>query len=140
MKITLKRIDDAFHMEATNDTGNTLRLDGSPKVGGSSQSMRPMQAVIAAAGGCSSIDVISILKKQRQPLDDLQIEIEAEREEGAVPSLFTKIHVHYKLYGDLKEKKVKQAVDLSMEKYCSVMKILEKVAEVSWEYEIIRKS
>ncbi|MEM8526494.1 MAG: OsmC family protein [Bacteroidota bacterium] len=137
MKITLKRIDDAFHMEATNDTGNTLRLDGSPTVGGTNQSMRPMQAVIAALGGCSSIDVISILKKQRQPLDDLEIEIDAEREEGAIPSLFTKIHVHYKLHGDLKEEKVKQAVDLSMEKYCSVVKILEKVATVSWGYEIV---
>ncbi|MEM6697927.1 MAG: OsmC family protein [Bacteroidota bacterium] len=140
MKITLKRIDDAFHMEATNENGNTTRMDGSPKVGGSNQSMRPMQTVIAALGGCSSIDVISILKKQRQPLDDLQIEIDAEREEGAVPSLFTNIHVHYKLYGDLKEEKVKQAVDLSMEKYCSVVKILEKVAKVTWAYEIIRES
>ena len=140
MKITLKRIDDAFHMEATNENGNTTRMDGSPKVGGSNQSMRPMQTVIAALGGCSSIDVISILKKQRQPLDDLQIDIDAEREEGVVPSLFTKIHVSYRLYGDLKEEKVKQAVTLSMEKYCSVVKILEKVAEVSWEYKIIRPS
>lgn len=137
MKITLQRIDDAFQMLARNESGNLVVMDGSPAVGGSNQGMRPMQAVIAALGGCSSIDVISILNKQRQPLDDIQITIEAEREADAVPALFTTIHVHYKLFGAIKAAKAEQAVSLSMEKYCSVTKILEKTAKVTWSYEVI---
>lgn len=136
MEINLKRLDDAYHMEATNDTGNTIQTDGSPKIGGHNKAMRPMQMLLAALGSCSSIDVIYILGKQRQVLDDIQINIKAERAEDETPSLFTKIHVHYDLYGDLKEEKAEQAVRLSMEKYCSVSKMIEKTAEITWSYTI----
>lgn len=137
MKINLKRIDDAYQMEATNELGNTIRMDGSPSIGGGNKSMSPMEAVIAALGGCSSIDVISILGKQRQPLENLEVEIEADREEGKVPSLFTEIRVHFKMYGDIKDAKAKQAVDLSMEKYCSVAMLLQKTAKIVGTYEVI---
>lgn len=138
MKIELQRIDDAYQMLARNENGNTVILDGSPAVGGSNQGMRPMQSLIASLGGCSAIDVISILNKQRQPLQDLKISIDAERQTDATPSLFTTIHVHYKLFGDLKEEKVQQAVSLSMEKYCSVAKIIEKTATITWSFEIVK--
>jgi len=138
MKMTLKRIDDAFHMEATNENGNVTYTDGSPAIGGSNQAMRPMQLMLVGLGGCSSIDVIHLLKKQRQPLDDIQIEINAKREEDAVPSLFTSIHIHFKLFGELNEKKVERAVELSMEKYCSVAMILKKGAEITWDWEVIK--
>lgn len=138
MKIELQRIDDAYQMLARNENGNTIILDGSPAVGGSNQGMRPMQSLIASLGGCSAIDVISILNKQRQPLQDLKISIDAERQTDATPSLFTTIHVHYKLFGDLKEEKVQQAVSLSMEKYCSVAKIIEKTATITWSFEIVK--
>ena len=137
MKITLKRLNDAFHMEAVNEDGCKIETDGAPKIGGGNNGMRPMQLLLAAAGSCSSIDIISILQKQKQPLDDLEVEVIAEREKGKVPALFTDIHIHFKLKGDLTEAKVKRAVDLSVEKYCSVIKILEKTAEVSSSFEII---
>lgn len=136
MQVELARIDDAYHLQATNETDNTVETDGSPKIGGGNQAFRPMQMVLAAVGGCSSIDVISILKKQRQSLDDIKISVSGERIEGAVPALFTDIHVHYKLYGDLDQKKAEKAIQLSMDKYCSVSKMLEKVANITWSYEI----
>lgn len=136
MRIELKRIDDAFLMEATNENGNITLTDGSPAIGGSNQAMRPMQLMLTGLGGCSSIDVIHILKKQRQPLEDIQITVTGERVEGQVPSLFTDIHIHFRLKGQLKEQKVKFAVEQSMEKYCSVAKILEKTAKITWSYEI----
>lgn len=136
MKIELKRIDDAFLMEATNETGNSVFTDGSPAIGGSNKAMRPMQMLLAALGACSSIDVIHLLKKQRQPLDDIRISIDGQREEGKVPSLFTEIHVHYQLFGDLDETKVERAVRMSMEKLCSVSKIVEKTATITWDYVI----
>ena len=138
MKITLKRIDDAYHLEAKNEDGRTIEIDGAVAIGGNNQGMRPMQLLLAAAGGCSSIDIISILKKQKQDLKDIEIEVTAEREKDKTPSLFTDIHIHYKLTGDLNDGKVKRAVGLSMDKYCSVVKIFEKTAKVSSSYEIIK--
>ena len=137
MKITLKRLDDAFHLEAVNEDGCKIETDGAPKIGGSNKGMRPMQLLLAAAGSCSSIDIILILKKQKQNLKDLEVEVTAEREQGKVPSLYSDIHIHFKLFGDILDVKAKRAVDLSVEKYCSVIKILEKTAKVTSSYEII---
>lgn len=139
MEVNLKRIDDAYHMEAVNDSENTLHTDGSPKIGGGNKAFRPMQMILAAVGSCSSIDVISILKKQRQQLEDIQISVKGEREPGAVPAPFTAIHVHYKIIGKVKPEKAEQACRLSMEKYCSVSKMLEKACPVTWSYEVVEK-
>jgi putative redox protein len=137
MKIALNRLDDAYHLEAVSEEGCKIETDGAVKIGGSNKGMRPMQLLLAAAGSCSSIDIISILKKQKQELKDFSVEITAEREKDKVPSLFTEIHIHYKLTGDLSEEKVKRAVDLSIDKYCSVVRILEKTAVVTSSFEII---
>lgn len=138
MKIELTRLDDAYHMLATNENGNTVETDGSPKVGGSNKAMRPMQMLLSSLGACSSIDVIHLLTKQRQKIDDIKISLEGNRAEGEVPSLFTDINVHYRLYGDLDEKKVERAVTISGEKLCSVAKIIEKTAKITWSWEIIK--
>ena len=140
MKITLNRVDDDFHMEAVNEDGNKLETDGAPKIGGHNKGMRPMQLLLVAAGSCSSIDVISILKKMKQDLKDLQVDVTGEREADVVPSLFTDIHIHFKLSGDLDEEKVKRAIELSMTKYCSVVMTLEKTANVTSSYEVISVS
>ena len=95
-----------------------------------------MQMVLAALGSCSSIDVIHLLNKQRQILRDIKIDITAQRAD-AVPAVFTAIQVHYKLYGELNEKKVERACRLSMEKLCSVSKMLEKSVDISWSYEVL---
>jgi putative redox protein len=135
MKITLRRLDDAFHMEASNEDGLTVQSDGSPAIGGHNKAMRPMQMVLSALGSCSSIDVIHLLNKQRQPLDDIRIELTAQRVD-TVPQVFSAIQVHYVLYGELEDKKVERACRLSMEKLCSVSKMLEKSVNITWSYEI----
>ena len=135
MKIDLKRIDNDFKMEAVNETGNTIILDGSPKVGGHNQGMRPMQVLLAGVGACSAIDVISILKKQRQTIDDLQISVEGDRQKDAEPSLYENVKVVYHVKGDVDEAKLKRALELSFTKYCSVSKTLEGAgAEITWDY------
>ena len=123
-------------MIAENEDGNTIYIDGARKIGGENLGFRPMQLLAAGAGSCSSIDIISILKKQRQQIEDLQVEVRAEREEGAVPALFTTIHLHFVLSGILDEDKVKKAITLSLEKYCSVVKILEKTTKITYSYHI----
>ncbi len=96
-----------------------------------------MQLLLAAMGGCSSIDIISILKKQKQELKDIKITVTGEREKDIVPALYTEVHAHFKLYGNLDQDKVQKAVSLSVEKYCSVAKTLEATAKVTYSFEII---
>ena len=83
MKINLKRIDNAFHLEASNESGKIVRTDASPAIGGGDKGIRPMEMLLASLGSCSSIDIIHLLKKQRQELKDINISIEAEREKEA---------------------------------------------------------
>lgn len=138
MKITVKRIDKDYHMEAVNDTGNVVLLDGNPEIGGHNLGARPMQLLLMGIGGCSSIDMISILRKQHQEMDSLEVVVHGDREPGAIPALFTKIHLEFHIGGQVDRKKAERAAALSMEKYCSVAKMLEKTAEIT--YELIYKS
>ncbi len=131
-------MNDAYWLEAANEEGAKLNIDASPELGGQNKGLRPMQMLLAAFGGCSTIDIISILKKQKQELKDIKIVITGDREKDAVPSLFTEIHAHFKLYGNLDEEKVKKAVSLSVDKYCSVAKTLEKTARITHSFEIIK--
>jgi putative redox protein len=138
VKIDINRLNDGFHMEAVNEQGNTVHMDASPDVGGTNKGMRPMQMLLAAMGGCSSIDVINILKKQRQDLKDIKVTVTGEREKDAVPSLYTDVHAHFRLYGNLDADKAEKAIALSVEKYCSVAKTLEKNAKITYSFEIIK--
>lgn len=133
-KVTLERLDDRFHFLAANSNGNSLHFDTGPEEGGSGQGVGPMQAVAMALGGCSGIDIVIILKKQHQDLQKFDTVITYDRAEKETPSLFTKLHVHYEFEGELDPEKVRRAVDLSINRYCSVAKILEKTATitVSW--------
>ena len=136
MKVNLKRINDACHLEVHNESGAVIHVDGAPEIGGQNLGFKPMQLLLAGIGSCSSMDIISILQKQKQPLTGLEVEVNGEREKNRVPSLFETIHVHFRVSGKLDEGKVKRAIDLSMNKYCSVAKTLEKTAIVTYSFEV----
>ena len=138
MKIEIKRLNDGFNLEAANEDGNTIRFDASADIGGTGKGMRPMQVLLSALGSCSTIDVISILKKQKQPLKDIRITVTGEREKDVVPSAFTEAHIHFRLVGDLDEDKVNKAVTLSVEKYCSVVKTMQSFTRITHSFEIVR--
>jgi putative redox protein len=134
MKVTLNRLDDAFHFEAKNEQGNSVHFDIGPEAGGHGNGIRPMQSLLMAMGGCSAIDIIMILKKQKQEITDFKIEIDGEREKGKEPSLWETATAIFYLEGKIDPEKAKRAVQLSMEKYCSVSKTLEAAgAKISWE-------
>jgi putative redox protein len=122
---------------AESETGQTVVMDGPPDHGGKNQGARPMEMMLIGMGGCSSFDVIHILKKSRQDVTDCVAEIEAERAD-AVPSVFTKIHLHFLVSGNkLKESMVSNAVKLSAEKYCSASIMLGKGGvEITHSFEI----
>ena len=137
MKVVVKRLNDACHLEAMNEHGSTIHIDGAPEIGGKNLGFRPMQLLLAGVGSCSSMDIISILQKQKQPLLGLEVEVDGKREKDKVPSLFEKIHIHFRLQGPLDESKVRRAIDLSMGTYCSVAKILGKTAVITYTHQII---
>jgi putative redox protein len=124
-----------FGMDIRDSDGHIMRMDIPVDQGGNGSGFRPMQTILAALCGCSSVDVISILKKQRQELTDLKIEVDGKREESKEPSLWKEISVKFKLAGTMDAAKAKRAVDLSIEKYCSVAETLRK-AGASIDYEV----
>jgi putative redox protein len=139
MKVTLNRKDDAFLFETANEEGLTVTTDGSPDIGGGGAAMRPMQLVLAAVASCSSIDVVLLLKKQRQDLRDIRVTVEGQRVDTE-PRVFTDIHLHYLLAGPQDEKKVERACRLSMEKLCSVSMMLKAGGvKISWSYELVEE-
>lgn len=125
MRIELKRLDDAFHFEAISETGNVAHMDAGENIGGHNKGVRPMQMLLMGVGGCSAIDVVMILKKQKQVIDSFEITIDGEREQGIEPSLWKTVEIHFKLKGKIEKEKAERAVQLSIEKYCSVSKTLE---------------
>ncbi|EHR78009.1 stress-inducible protein, OsmC/Ohr family [Thermococcus litoralis DSM 5473] len=99
----------------------------------------PMKTLLLSVAGCTAIDVVMILQKMREPLEDLEVEISGERREEH-PKIYTKVHIHYKIYGNVNEEKAKRAIELSQEKYCSASAHLKlSGTEVTYSYEIIRE-
>jgi len=137
MKARIKWVQDAMFL-GESGSGHSVVMDGPEDHGGRNLGVRPMEMMLLGLGGCTSFDVMSILKKSRQDVVDCVAEIEAERAD-AVPSVFTKIHVHFVVKGrGLKEAQVKRAVALSAEKYCSASIMLEAAGvEITHDYEVI---
>jgi len=135
-KVTLSRIDDHVNFIATNETNNSILLDGSAAIGGKGNGVRPMEILLMAAAGCSCIDIVLILKKMKQEIRDIKVEVTGERIKVADATEFKTIHLHYLMWGNIKEAKLKKAIDISLEKYCSVSKILEKSAKITSSYNL----
>jgi putative redox protein len=133
-KIELSRVKGDYGFEATDEHGHTLKMDSSPESGGWDFGVRPMQTLLMGLGGCSAIDVIAILKKQRQQVTDYKMVINGEREKGVEPSLWKDINMEFHLYGQIDEDKANKAVELSINKYCSVAATLKKAgATIKWK-------
>lgn len=135
MEARVKWLD---HMSFVGESGSghSVVMDGSPEHGGRNLGVRPMEMVLLGLGGCSAFDVILMLKKARQNVVDCEVRLNAERSDE-VPSVFTKIKLTYVVAGhDLSEQQVNRAVSLSMEKYCSVTKMLEGSVDIGYEIEI----
>jgi putative redox protein len=132
--IELIRVSGDYGFEASDEYGHTIKMDSSPESGGQNYGVRPMQMLLMGLGGCSAIDVISILKKQRQEVLDYRMKISGDREAGLEPSLWQSITIEFHLKGNIDEDKAKRAAELSIDKYCSVAATLEKAgAVINWQ-------
>ncbi len=136
MKVELNQVNDAVHFEAKGSGPVKIHIDGSPEIGGQDLGFRPMELVLTALGSCSSLDLISILKKQRQEIEDLSVVVEGERR-NEIPKVFTKINMAFKLKGKIDPAKAEKAAELAVKKYCSVHDMLASAGvEINYTLEI----
>lgn len=131
------RWHDGMSFIAETGSGHLVAMDGAPDAGGRNLAPRPMELVLAGAGGCTSFDVVLILRRGRQAIADCDVKLTAERADSD-PKVFTRIHFHFTVRGrDLKPEAVERAIKLSAEKYCSASIMLGKTAEMSHSWEIV---
>lgn len=124
MKVELQRINKAVHFEASSEMSTVkVNIDGSDSIGGEGKGVRPMELVLMALGSCSVFDLTTILQKQRQQIDDIQVEVKGDRREE-IPNIFTNIHLSFILKGNIDEVKAQKAAELAVKKYCSVHDML----------------
>lgn len=135
MKARLKWVDGVCFMGETG-SGHAVVMDGAPEGGGRNLGPRPMELVLLGTAGCTSYDVVTILKKSRQDVRDCWVELESERATED-PKVFTKIHMHFVVTGRaVKADAVERAIKLSADKYCSASIMLAKTAEITHDFEI----
>lgn len=138
MKARVKWVEGVAFLGET-ESNHAVLMDGAPAYGGRNLGPRPMEMLLIGAGGCTSFDVITILKKSRQAVSDCYVELDAERAETD-PKIFTQIHLHFVVTGkDLKPEVVAKAIKLSAEKYCSASIMLGATAEVTHDFEVVQE-
>lgn len=136
MKVTLNRVNQGFHFEGKGVSDIAVNIDGSEEIGGNNLGARPMELILMGLGSCGAMDVVSILKKQKQEIIDLKIHIDGKRNYNITPAIFEEINIEFVFIGNLNEDKVRKALTLSMEKYCSVSAMLSKTALIKYSYKI----
>jgi len=136
MKITLKRLNENYHFQLQNERGHTVELDSRAEAGGNDLAPSPMELLLMGIAGCSAIDIISILKKQRQEIKNYHTEVEGIRVPIADAKPFKEINVTVLLEGDISPEKALRAAQLSFDKYCSVSKTLEPTATVNYKVKL----
>ncbi|MFT3736964.1 MAG: OsmC family protein [Rhodocyclaceae bacterium] len=136
MECTIKWAGDAKFIAETG-SGHAVLMEGAADLGGKNQAPRPMEMILAGAGGCTAYDVVLILKRGRHAVEGCEVSLKAERAE-ADPKVFTKIHYHYTVTGkNLKHEVVERAIKLSADKYCSASIMLGKTAEITHDFSIV---
>ncbi len=135
MNTTVKWIDGMM-MVGESASGHAIVMDGPEEMGGNNLGVRPMEMLLLGMGGCTTVDVVSTLKKMRENISNCRVEISAERADEH-PKVFTDIHMHFVIEGEnLNEKKIAKAVSLSADKYCSASIMLGKTATVTHDFSI----
>ena len=139
MKARIKWVEQVAFLGET-ESGHAVLMDGAPAGGGRNLGPRPMEMLLIGAGGCTSYDVITILKKSRQAVTDCYVEMSAERAETD-PKVFTNIHMHFVITGrDIKPEVVEKAIKLSAEKYCSASIMLGATAAMTHDFEVVQEA
>jgi len=137
-RIHLKQIDQDYQFITTDEAGQQITMDIPVDQGGHGNGVRPMQALLSALGGCSAVDIVMILKKQKETIEQFEMIIDGERQVGKEPALWETIHIVFKLKGSMTQERAEKACTLSIDKYCSVAATLRAAgAVITWAVEIV---
>lgn len=136
MEITINRANQDVLFEVKNASNATAYVDGAPEIGGVDGGIRPMEMVLAAVATCSAFEIVNILKKQRQPLEDLSMTVKGTREKKGTAKPFAQIDVAFYVTGDVDDKKAERAADLAINKYCSAKASLDPAIQVNYTVNI----
>jgi len=128
-------LEKGMRFRGQGESGHTVAMDASPKSGGADSAARPIEVFLSALGGCTGMDVISILRKMKTEPSKFRIEVDSERA-NEYPRPFTKIHLTYVVAGDVPETNLQRAIQLSLERYCPLTNTIAGVAEITSEYRI----
>jgi putative redox protein len=118
-------------------SGHAIPLDTHEAVGGTDSAARPAELTLVSLGGCTAMDVVSILRKMRVPFEDFEVEVRADAAEEH-PKVFTRIEIVYRITGDVPEDKLVKAINLSQERYCSISAMMRKAVPLTFRHEIVR--
>ncbi len=129
MKVSLKRVEKDYHFEAKGASGIPLNIDTT--LDGPSKGASPMELILMGIASCNAIDVVNILKKQKQEISSYKIEVEGDRKDLGTAKPFKSAHLKIYIEGNIEEKKALRAVKLSFEKYCSVSLTLGNQVEIT---------
>jgi putative redox protein len=139
MKSRIKLVEN-MQFVGTADSGHSVVMDGPPSVGGEDSGARPSELLLTGFGGCSGMDVISILRKKKQDVTSFEMNVDGTTAENH-PRYFTDIHIEYVITGrDISEDAVKRSIDLSLDKYCMVGTTIKKAANITYSYKIIQEA
>ena len=132
---TVVKLVEGMKFVSQGKSGHAVMMDSAPAVGGSDSAARPVEVFLASIGGCTGMDVVSILRKMKTEPKSLKVEIEDERA-TEYPKVFTKFHLTYRVTGNVPEENLKKAIDLSLAKYCPISNTLAGIAEITSSYVI----
>ena len=137
MKISLRRLNHSVLFEAQNERGHRIQVEGGRRFGGTGSAPSPTEYLLISQAGCTAMDVVELLRKMHQPLQHIELDMEGHQTTDQVPKVFHHIHIHYRLFGAINPEKADKAISLSVRKYCTISKMIDHVARITYSFEII---
>lgn len=140
MKTYLRSTSQPARFAISNEKGHTVMVEGKPEHGGSDSAPSPTELLMMSQAGCTAIDVTTLLKKMRQPIVNMEIESSASRTLGQIPDVLDTLHLHFRMYGDIDPAKAEKAIRMSIYQYCPISKMIDRVTNISYSFEILDES
>lgn len=134
--LSLTKINDQVLFEAQNERGHTVRVEGNQPLGGTNSTPSPVEYLVIAHMSCAAIEIVELCRKMRQPLSHIDVKSRTVQAEDQIPAIITEIHLHFKLYGHIKPEKAAKIINLAVEKYCTISRMIDKVAHITTSFEI----
>ncbi len=140
MKTYLSSTSQPARFAISNEKGHTVMVEAKREHGGSESAPSPTELLMMSQAGCTAIDVTTLLKKMRQPIEKIEIESSASRTPGQIPDVLDTLHLHFRMYGDIDPAKAEKAIRMSIHQYCPISKMIDQVTNITFSVDILFES